>query len=662
MSKAATTTSYLFGSFHLDTVRRLLFRDREVVPLTPKMFDILLALVENSDRVFEKSDLMNRVWADSFVEETNLTQNISTLRKALGESASQHQYIVTIPGRGYRFVASVREVCDEGPAMVVERHRRGPTIAEQEDETGSQDATREPASIQPALNVTIAAHKEKGWRQTPAFLVTTISVAGLAIVLFYFSIPGTPKKNEMGPRVKSIAVLPFKPIGPDSGDEYLGLGMADDLITKLSNIGAIVVRPSSAVRKYTDPGQDAVSIGRDLRVDAVLDGSLRKAGDRIRVTVQLLRVQDGKPLWVDRFDEKSTDLLDLQDAVSEHLAKALAPKLASEEGPWLTKHYTDNNEAFQLYLKGLYHATRLTAEEDRKAIGYFEQAIGKDSNYALAYVGLANCYINLSSPPIGLLTPKEASLKAKAAVQRALEIDETLPEARVTLAGIKRNEWDWSGVERELRRAIELSPNNARAHAGYGAYLSQVGKHDECIAEMQRALELDPLESAINEDLGFRFYVARRYDAAIEQFQKCLDMDPHWWTCYSGLAWVYEQQGRYDEALGEYQKAKLLSQNSPEILWGLGRVYAASGKRAEAERVINQLVELSRQRYVSGYLLALIYALLAEKDQAFAWLETAYKDQDLWMKWLKVDPAFDNLRSDPRYGNLLRRVGLQSGL
>jgi DNA-binding winged helix-turn-helix (wHTH) protein/TolB-like protein/tetratricopeptide (TPR) repeat protein len=656
MSKPATI-SYEFGPFHLDAVKRLLMRDREIVPLTPKAFDILLALVESGHRVLEKSELMNRVWPDSFVEESNLTQNISTLRKALGESASQHQYIVTVPGHGYRFVASVNEVCDEASVLMVERHVRSSIVAEQEEEIESRDLTGEAAS-QRTLKVNTGQQRRKVWMKNPAFLVAAISAAGLAAALFYFLISSKPKQAETGLGVKLIAVLPFKPIGADSSYEYLGLGMADDLIIKLSNTGEIVVRPTSAVRKYIDPLQDPIAVGRELGVEAVLDGSIRKTGERIRVTVQLLRVRDGKPLWVDRFDEKFTDILAVQDSVSEHLAKALALKLAADEGKRLTKRYTDNSEAFQLYLKGLYHANRWTAEEVKIAIGYFEQAIAKDSNYALAYVGLANCYIKLSSPPIGLLTPKDASLKAKAAVLKALEIDETLAEARVTLAGIKRNEWDWFGVEREFKRAIELSPNSAPAHAGYGAYLSQVARHDECIAEMKRALQLDPLESYINEDLGFRFYIARRYDEAIEQFQKSLDMDPHSWTSHSGLAWVYEQQGRYDEAIAEYEKAKPFSQNDLEILWGFGRVYAASGKRAYAEKVINQLRELSRQRYVSGYLLALIYARLGEKDQAFAWLETAYKDQDLWMKWIKVDPALDNLRSDPRYENLLRRVGL----
>jgi DNA-binding winged helix-turn-helix (wHTH) protein/TolB-like protein/Flp pilus assembly protein TadD len=651
-----TNHLYEFGDFRLDATEHLLWRDGQPVALTPKAIEMLIVLVQDSGHVIEKNELMNAVWPDAFVEETNLTRNIFTLRQTLGDGKNGGKYIETIPKRGYRFVAGVREVMAE---TVAKEHTWSSQFIRQELETGGPNPIKIERTVQEKLHGSDSGAMHAVKRNLRGVITAVCAALLLGVSLSaYRLISGRTTEVHKDAEIRSIAVLPFKPLVADRRDESLELGMADMLITKLGGSVQIAVRPISAVRKYDSLEQDPLAAGREQKVDAVLDGSIHWEGGKIRVTMRLLNVADGRTLWADRCDDQCTNIFEVQDSISDKVVSALTVKLAGEEAKRLTRRYTDNTEAFRLYLKGRYHLKKFTTAEVNTAIGYFEQAIAKDSNYALAYAGLADGYLELSTPSIGLLTARESLSKAKAAALKALEIDETLVEARVALANIKRNVWDWLGAEREYKRIIELNPNSPPAHSEYGGYLSQVGRHDQCIAEMKRALELDPLDSYLNSDFGFRLYIARRYDEAIEQFQKCLDMEPYSWTPHNGLAWVYEEQGKYDEAIAEYQKAKSLTGNNAGILCGFGSVYAALGKRAEARNMIAQMQKLSKQRYVSAYLLAQVYARLGEKDEALAWLQKGYEDGDIWMKWLKVDRMFDSVRPDPRFQELLRRIGL----
>lgn len=578
---------YEFGPFHIDVARRLLLRGGETVPLAPKVFDTLLALVENSEHELSKDDLMKRVWPDSFVEEGNLTFNIFTLRKALGERPNEHQYIVTIPGRGYRFVAAVMKVVDESAG---------------------------------------------GLAQAPATI-------------------GVREETHVG----SCAVLPFKSLGASGDDQYLGMGMTDALITKLSNIHQIVVRPTSAVRKYAETEQDPVAAGRELRVQSVLEGSIRRAGDRIRVTAQLVSVRDGVPLWADKFDVSFTDIFAVEDLVSEQMTKALTLKLTGNEKKLLTKRYTDNSEAYGAYLRGRYHSNKWTLGF-KSEIKYFNQAIQIDPTYALAYAGLADAYYRASTV---LLPPNEAMPKAREASLKAVEMDDSLAEAHASL-GVAREycDWDLAEAEKEFRRAIELNPNYALGRLWFGLYLTEMGRLDESIAELQQAQQLDPLSLEINAFIALPFYCARQYDRAIEQLEKTLEIDPIYPQADYFLGWAYEQKCELAQAIAQYQKSVDLIPHFPMGLAALGHAFAVWGKKDEARKMLEQLNERSSQVYVSPYDVALVHIGLGETDRAFELLEKAFEERSVWMVRLNVDLRLDSLRSDPRFVDLVRRVGL----
>ena len=647
---------YLLGEFELDADKYLLMNNNSSVHLPELPFQVLLYLVDNRERYVSRQELLEKFWQGSDAYEETLTRCISTIRTQLNDPVNAPRYIETRKKVGYRYVGPV----DSSPATPVERSNleieqvRGVRVSiEEEDDPEKQlpagDTVRAVGSrVYPKSRLSIRAKAS----------LLSIIVVGLAFAAYVLFL-SLRKPQPAGAEFKTLAVLPFKTIGAVASDDYLGLGLADDLIARLNDTGKIIVRQTSSVRKYADPNKDPLEAGRELGVDAILDGSIHRAGERLRVTVQLIRIRDSKQLWTGKFDERFTDMLAVQDSVSEQLVKALGERL-NPQFPGIAKRYTDNSDAFQSYLKGFYSASKPTPESIQTAIGYFNQAIDKDPKYALAYAGLAHCYVELSKPSLGVLTPKEAAQKAKDAAMKGLEIDPTLSAARIVLARINRNEWDWPSVEREFKRALDLIPNDPTVHESYASFLSQVGRHDEGIAEMKRAIELDPFDLHFNLDLGFRFYTARRYDEAIVQFQKCLSLDPHSYEIYSGLGLAYEQLGQYDEALAQYQVGRSFNPDNLEMIWGLGRVDAARGNRSGAVKVVAQLEQLSKQRYISDYFPALIYALLGDKDHAFASLEKAYKAQDLWIKWIKVDPAFDRIRSDPRFMDLLRRIGLGS--
>ncbi|MFY9610946.1 MAG: protein kinase [Blastocatellia bacterium] len=487
--------------------------------------------------------------------------------------------------------------------------------------------------------------------------ITTVALLGVAAAV-YFTRPRPAAPAVTTPAVKSIAVLPFKPVVASSRDESLEMGMADTLITRLSNIKQIIVRPISAVRNYGELDQDAMAAGREQRVDAVLDGNIQKSGEQVRVTVRLVNVADGQQLWADKFDEKMTNIFAVQDSISRKVTDALAVKLSGEERELLTKRYTDNAEAYQLYLKGRYYQSSRTEEGLKKGIEFFEQAIARDPSYALAFSGLADSYSYLGNH--GFLPPNEASPIAKQEAMKALKIDETLAEAHTSLAYVRMNyDWDWPGAGKEYERAIELDPGYTKAHSLYAWYLAAQGRFDEAIAEMKRSLEIDPLSLYDNTNLGWHLYMSRRYAQAIEQLQMTLDMEPNFAQARIDLGQVYEQEKMYEQAVVELQKAMALYGGSPTSRAALGHAYAIAGKKGEARRVVSQLKDLSKRKHVSSYDIAIIYTGLGETEQAFAWLEKAYKQRDGWLAGrLKVDPRLDNLRSDPRLADLMRRVGL----
>ena len=648
---------YEFGPFRLDTSERLLLRDGARVPLTDKAFDTLVALVRRAGRLSSKEELMAEVWPGDFVEENNLDKSISAIRQALGEKPSAPEYVETVRGRGYRFVARVSEgagAAAEGHSRAQVYDRRGAESATAAGDGGARQATED--KIPPVTPLGV-----RGLLQPlPLILGASLMAVGLSVAGYYLL--SSRARQPKTAAVRSIAVLPFKPLAAGNRDESLELGMADTLITRLGVLHGIVVRPISAVHRYTGLGQDPAAVGRELGVDAVLDGSLQRDGERVRVTARLVRVEDGRLLWAGKFDERFTDIFAVQDAISGRVVQSLSLSLNSEQERQLAKRDTGNAEAYLLYLKGRYFWNKRTGEATRKSIEYFEQAIAVDPGYALAYSGLADAYRSLAYGAAGGV---EFFPRSKAAALKALALDDTLAEAHTSLgAALELYEWDFPGAEREYRRAIELNPGDAVAHHRYGVFLTRTGRIEEAHAELRRALELDPLSLPINADAAGPFVRSGDYERAEEQLRKAIEIDPNFPRAHYLLANLYTQMGRYEEAIAEAQKTAALNAprqqggGAPRVGYQLAYIYAKAGRAREARQVLDELESSPDRRDSLPYFHALTYAALGEKERAFALLEKLYEIRSPELIELRHDPAWEGLRGDPRFQDFLRRVGL----
>jgi DNA-binding winged helix-turn-helix (wHTH) protein/TolB-like protein/Flp pilus assembly protein TadD len=639
-----TSHFFQFGPFCMDVEKRVLLRQGEVVPLKPKAFDALLVLVQHHGQVLEKDVLMERLWPDSDVEESNLPQHISALRKALGESPNERGYIVTIPGRGYRFAAEVEEFDQSGQDLVVEKYKKS-TIVIREQEASPEE---------PNFSLAVRRRLSGALRPVLVGLIMLAAISLLALGLWL----GRSRKPERPPGnllIQSLAVLPFRPLDGGS-DDYLGLGIADSLITKLNNLREINVRPTSAILKYNNQSKLPADSGRELGVEAVLEGSISRDGNNVRVTVQLVRVEDGVMLWAETFGDKFTSIFKIEDSISKQVTDSLVPKLTGQEREVVTKHYTEDTEAYLLYLKGRYYLNKVTPDAVKTSIDYFQQATEKDPSYALAFAGLSEAYGSL--PLNSDMPPNDAFPKAKRAAARALEIDERLAEAHVVMGIISfRFDWDWATAEGHFRRAIDLNPNYPRAHYFYAHLLSNLGRSEEARTEAMRALELDPLSLLFNSIMGEFFFEARQYDQAIDQLHKALEIEPNFWIAHLVLGQVYVQKGRYSEALMESQKALQFSRGNTQASSLMGYAYAVSGNRAQAEKVLGELKELAKHRYVSASNIALVYVGLGETNQALDWLEKAGDERDVHLSFLKVNSLWESIRTEPRFTSLLQRAG-----
>lgn len=489
-------------------------------------------------------------------------------------------------------------------------------------------------------------------------LILVAGVLIMSMVAVYFRIRRDQPLTEIAnAQIKSIAVLPFKPLIAGNRDETLELGMADTLITKLSNIRHVDVRPISAVRKYTGLEQDAIAAGRDQQVDAVLDGVIQRSGDQVRVSVRFLRVNDGSQLWSGQFQEHMTQIFAVQDSISERVGSALALTLAGGERQQLTKHHTENAQAYELYLKGRFQMSRLTDDGFLKGRDYFQQAVGLDSNYALAHAALADSYVVLGGWNVG--TPNETFPKAREAALRALQIDPYLAEPHTSLAMVSfAFDWDWKTAEQEFKRALDLNPNYPDAHQMYSYYLSAMKRFDEALAQMQRAKDLDPASLSKLAGIGEILNYTGRIDEAIEQFEKCLELDPNSGFAHWSLGNVYLHKQMYDQAISQYKKAIPLSGNSPDEPSTLAYAYAKSGRRKQALETIEELIKRSDRSYVSATLIASTFAALGDHDQALKFLHRAVEQRDGVLPFTNIDPMFQDLRSDSRYVEILKRVGL----
>jgi eukaryotic-like serine/threonine-protein kinase len=490
------------------------------------------------------------------------------------------------------------------------------------------------------------------WRGKAALAVAAIVVVALlaGVGWFYRS------RTSGGDTIDSVAVLPFVNANGDPNSEYLSDGITDSLINSLSQLPHLKVMSHDSAFRYKGKETDSQTVGRELGVRAVFKGRIMQRGDDLEISAELVDARDDSHLWGQQFNRKPSDLFALQDEIAKEITTMLRMRLSGEDDKRMAKSYTANPEAYQDYLKGLYWWNKRTESGYSKGIDYFQQAIAKDPNYALAYTGLADSYSRVANN--GYIPRKEAYPKAKEAVLKALELDDTLGEAHTALAFIKTDyDWDWSGAEREFQRAIELNPGYAYAHELYGFLLYRLGRFEEGIAEVKRSVELDPLSLQDNRVLGQALYFARKYDQAIEQFRKTIELDPNFPGGHEFLGEVYLHKSMYKEGIAEIEKELTMFPNSTGTLSQLGYAYALEGRKAEAQKVLDQLNERSKQKYVSAVSRAIIYVGLGEKDKAFEWLEKSYEERSNGA--IKVNPIYDPLRSDPRFADLLRRMNLQ---
>jgi serine/threonine protein kinase/TolB-like protein/Tfp pilus assembly protein PilF len=500
-----------------------------------------------------------------------------------------------------------------------------------------------------------SAGTKRWWRRKSALAIVAI---GLLVLLgaggwFYRS------SGRGGETIDSMVVLPFVNAGGDPNAEYLSDGITESLINSLSQLPHLKVMSRDSAFMFKGKDTDAQIVGRQLGVRAVFKGRVMQRGDSLDISAELIDARDDSHIWGQQYSRKAADIFALQGELAKDMTLMLRMRLTGEDEKRMAKSYTANPEAYEDYLKGRYWWNKTTEEGMHAGIEYFQQAIEKDPSYALAYAGLADSYNFLAL--FGFVPPKEGYPKAKEAALKALEIDDTLAEAHTSLAFIKTMyDWDWAGGEREFQRAVQLNPSYAPAHMWYGAMaLRKTGRHEEAIAEQKRALELDPLSLLTNMALGAEFLSARQNDQAIEQERKTLEMDPNFITARLFLGYAYLQKSMYREGTAEFEKALAISPGNAVLLSGLGQVYALAGRRAQAQKVLEQLSELSKQKYIPSWSSAPIYAALGDKDKAFEWLGKSYAERSIGTTDVKVSPIYDSLRSDPRFADLLRRMNLQ---
>ncbi|HEX9423825.1 MAG TPA: tetratricopeptide repeat protein [Pyrinomonadaceae bacterium] len=574
---------YEFDDFRLDTAERVLLRCGEAVPLTPRVFDTLLYLLRHPGKVLGKDELMREIWPDAVVEENNLNQNVSTLRRMFGERRGENRYIVTVPGHGYRFAAAVR-VCTGHAAAVV-------------------------------------------------------------------ALPS-----------KTIAVLPFANMSADPENEYFCDGLAEELLNALAKVEGLKVAARTSSFAFKGKNTNVSEIADALGVSTILQGSVRRSGNHLRITVQLVNASDGYHLWSERYDREMQDIFGVQDEITLAVVDALRVKLFGKEKAAVLKRYTENTEAYHLYLKGRYFWFKSAPQEFHKSRDYFQRAIEADPAYALGYFGLASYYGFASS--WGMMAPKEGWPRMEAATMKALALDDTLAEVLHGLAALK---WvyyrDWAGAERAFRRAIELNPQVGAIHSHYSIYLTVMGRFDEAIAEGRRALELDPLSIRIHRNQGARFYQARRYAEAVRRYGETLELDPNDASVHEELGDVYEQMGLHEKAMAEYERAMTLV-GDDELAAILCRAYAKEGSAGALRAVAREQLERLNERVKQGHYVPATYFAraclrLGDKEQVFRWLEKAREERNVYPLMMKSDPFYDSLRADPRFAAFLKGMNLE---
>ncbi|RMG55013.1 MAG: hypothetical protein D6723_03670 [Acidobacteria bacterium] len=651
---------YRFGEFVLDVSERQLRHGEQEIYLRPKIFEALVYLVERAGHIIEKNELKHALWPDTIVTESALTQSIKEIREVLRDDFHHPHYIQTIPRVGYKFIAEVEditpsEITEEGE-MEDEYGTIRIRVVEREDEQQRREQwangpMNEAMLRAPPFSAHPSLPRSDWWTRRGRAIF-----AGLALLVLLVAV-GLLLHGRKRPPIRSIAVLPFTYLGVDADREYFADGVTEALIADLSKLRTLRVISRTSVMQYKGARKTLPEIARELDVDALVEGSVLRSGSRVCITARLIRARREELMWADNYERDLSDILTLQRDVCRAIAQQIQKQLVPSKETSSPAVSSINPAAYEAYLKGRYYLNKRTDEGFRKGIEYFQRAIAREPNYALAYAGLADCYNLLNNYDVML--PRVAAPRAKAAARRALDIDDTLADAYASL-GFTHTfyDWEWENAERAFRRAIALNPSCAPAHHWYGLYLAAKGRFEEAREELHQARELDPLSLIINANIGWVLYFERRYDQAIEACQKTLEMDAHFLSARIKLAWAYEQKGMSREAIAEFRQVLAHDETDPSFWALLGHAYAVAGRKTEAIQMIGEAKDRSARRYLSPYLIAIIYAELDERDRALKWLEKAYEDRSGWLVWLKVDPKLDRLRADPGFVEFLSRLGL----
>ncbi len=628
---------FRFGAFEFDVQSRELRKYGLRIKLNGQPISILGILLEHAGEVVTREELQNRLWpVGTYVDfEHSVNAAVKRLRQALGDSADSPRFVETLARNGYRFIAPVSQRVDEITQLPTWNKTDVPRPAFQNGEAEAQRPFRGLPAVM-AAGVLLA--------------VITGALAGLYEMRRARSGPGP---------IRSLAVLPLANLSGDPDQEYFVEGMADALRQHLEGIRALRVISRTSSMYYRGSSKPLAEIAHKMNVDAVVEGSVLRSGNRVRISVELVQAADDRRLWDSSYDRDLKDVFTLQSEVARRIADEIRVTLTPPDRARLARAHAVDPEAYLAYSRGRFFWNRRTEEDLKKAVGYFQQAIEKDPDYALAYDGLADCWA-----PLGwyaYLSPAETFPRAKAAISKALSLDESLAEAHTSLAFVSLYyDRDWARAEHEFRRAIDLNPNYANGHHWYAEFLSLVGRHEEAIAESERARELDPLSDIINTWVGSRYFFARRYDKAIEQYRNALEMDPGFVPVHLVLGQALEQKHMYQEAIAELERAVTLSGGSPVYLASLAHAYGVAGRRSQAQKLFDELKKLSKLRYVSSYDLALASLGMGETDEVLALLAQAVEEHSPRAAFLGVDPRLDGLRSDARFKTLLIRVGLPS--
>jgi TolB-like protein/DNA-binding winged helix-turn-helix (wHTH) protein/Tfp pilus assembly protein PilF len=613
---------FRFDEAEVDEGRYELRRQGRMVKLEKIPMELLLLLVGRCGELVTREEIIARLWGkDVFVDtEQGINTAIRKIRQALRDDPEQPRFVQTVVGKGYRFVASV---------TVVESPTEGPA------------------------GRTISAERGRRW------WIGAVATAALLTVLVAVRPSGCRGRLfGRGERpIRSIAVLPLENLSGNPAEDYFADGMTEALITDLAKVRALRVISRTSVMRYKATRKPLPEIARELDVDAVVEGAVVRSGDHVRITAQLIYAPTDRHLWAEEYDRDLRDILSLQNEVAAAIAREVRVTLTPEEQAGLARRPPVNLAAYEAYLKGRYYWNQRTEAGLRKGIEFFQQTIELDPTSALAYSGLADSYTGLGY--LSYLAPKDAFPPAKAAAAHALELDATLAEPHASLAYARLYyDWDWAEAEREFQRALALNPNYATGHHWYSVYLTATGRPQEALVQIKRAQELDPLSLVINTDIGFEAYYSGHYDEAIQQLRTVIAANPNFPLAHLWLGRTYQQKRMYEEAVTEYKQAGSVLRDWPVTMAAIGNIYGLSHQRREALKILGELKELSKQKYVTSYGVALVYAGLGENDQAFAWLNKGYAERTHWLVWLKLDPRWDSLRSDPRFQDLLRRMGL----